>query len=661
MVKLRNLSTAEIAALEAQGCHAENWNRILVKDPFNARRFSGVSFSGSVELGIFDSMVTLPGKIEKECGIHNCQVHNSTVGDNCYLANVGLIANYEIAENVVVENSGVVVVEGETSFGNGVELDILNEAGGRTLKIFDCLSAQMAYMIVFYRHHSKLLERLDGIIDAYALSRRAAKGSIGRGTCIRGTSKITNVAIGPFAVIEGALCLEDGTLQSSEKAPVAIGVGVILKHFIVLSGSKIDQSAILEKCFVGQSVKVGKQFSAENSAFFCNSELFHGEGCSVFAGPYTVSHHKSTLLIAGFFSFYNAGSGSNQSNHMYKLGPVHQGILERGSKTGSFSYLSWEARVGAFSTIIGKNYANFNTTDLPFSLIRESKGKTVCVPGWGLFTVGLRRDGLKWPARDGRKDTKLDLIHFQVLSPYVVGKIVRGVEKLKTLSSNMPEGEEYLRYNGVLIQRTLIAASLDYYETAIRVFIGDCVLRQLGRLNGASSLKEIREALSAGDSKVMERWVDVNGLLMPESMLSKIIRRVIEGSVNSIQSFGEELAKIHSTYEEQEWNWCAALIEKRLGKPVAEITVAQLRQLVEDWQKGSEHFNQMLLDDARKEFDADAKLSYGIDGDEAVRDADFSAVRGLYEENSFVKGVKKEVVDGEAKTKSALEFLAQLQ
>ena len=83
----------------------------------------------------------------------------------------------------------------------------------------------------------------------------------------------------------------------------------------------------------------GKQFSAENSVFFANSEAFHGEAVSVFGGPYTVTHHKSSLLIAGMYSFFNAGSGTNQSNHMYKLGPVHQGILERGSKTGSFAYL----------------------------------------------------------------------------------------------------------------------------------------------------------------------------------------------------------------------------------------------------------------------------------------------------------------------------------
>ena len=80
-----------------------------------------------------------------------------------------------------------------------------------------------------------------------------------------------------------------------------------------------------------------KQFNHQNSVFFANSEGFHGEAVSIFAGPYTVTHHKSSLLIAGMFSFFNAGSGTNQSNHMYKLGPIHQGVVDRGSKTGSFS------------------------------------------------------------------------------------------------------------------------------------------------------------------------------------------------------------------------------------------------------------------------------------------------------------------------------------
>ncbi|MCK4489001.1 MAG: DUF4954 family protein, partial [Anaerolineales bacterium] len=42
----------------------------------------------------------------------------------------------------------------------------------------------------------------------------------------------------------------------------------------------------------------GKQFSAENCAFFANCEGFHSEAVSLFAGPFSVTHHKSTLLIA---------------------------------------------------------------------------------------------------------------------------------------------------------------------------------------------------------------------------------------------------------------------------------------------------------------------------------------------------------------------------
>ena len=66
----------------------------------------------------------------------------------------------------------------------------------------------------------------------------------------------------------------------------------------------------------------------------------------MFAGPYTVSHHRATLLIAGYFSFFNAGSGANQSNHMYKSGPVHQGVHLRGCKFGSDAYVLLPASTG---------------------------------------------------------------------------------------------------------------------------------------------------------------------------------------------------------------------------------------------------------------------------------------------------------------------------
>ena len=152
-------------------------------------------------------------------------------------------------------------------------------------------------------------------------------GTISEGAHLQNCRTIENVSIGPFSEVDGIYRLINGTIISCKQDPTYIGAGVIAENFIFLDGSHISQSAMIFNSFVGQGCVMGKQYSAENSVFFANCQGFHGEASSIFAGPYTVSHHKSSLLIAGYYSFLNAGSGSNQSNHMYKLGPIHQGIV----------------------------------------------------------------------------------------------------------------------------------------------------------------------------------------------------------------------------------------------------------------------------------------------------------------------------------------------
>ena len=96
-----------------------------------------------------------------------------------------------------------------------------------------------------------------------------------------------------------------------------------------------------------------KGFTAAESLFSPNSHCENGEAASIFAGPYTVSHHKSSLLIAGMFSFFNAGSGSNQSNHLFKSGAVHQAVHLRGCKFASSAYIMSPALEGAFTMVMG--------------------------------------------------------------------------------------------------------------------------------------------------------------------------------------------------------------------------------------------------------------------------------------------------------------------
>jgi len=292
----------------------------------------------------------------------------------------------------IIENVGSMITKEGSTFGNGTEIEVLNEGGGRELPIFDRLSSQIGYLTVLYRHDRDFTDKILLLIRDYCESKRSDRGLIQSGARVHDSLIIRNVFIGSYAIISGASLLEEGTIRSNNEAPAFIGEGVIARKFIVLSGSKVDGGAILDKCFVGQGVKIGKQYSAENSVFFANCEAFHGEACSLFAGPYSVTHHKSTLMIASLVSFFNAGSGTNQSNHMYKLGPLHQGILERGSKTGSFSYLLLPCHIGAFTVVMGKHYTNFDSADFPFSYISEEKGKSELTPAMNLFTVGTRRD-----------------------------------------------------------------------------------------------------------------------------------------------------------------------------------------------------------------------------------------------------------------------------
>lgn len=639
----RKLTGDEISSLQSNNCKCSDWDGIEVAEGFSVSNLANVTFCGKVIIGKFDGEIQLAEGVVVQSGIYNSFVNNCSIGDNAYINDVKLLSNYQISANVIINNVAKLSVEGETYFGNGTEIDIVNEGGGRTLKIFDKLSSNLAYILVFYRHNKKLIEALENVIDEYSSGKKSPFGFIANNCRIENCGSIVNVNFGDSAHLSGCLNLTEGTVASSASDPVFMGTNVTAKNFIILSGANIDDGALLHHCFVGQGVKMGKQYSAENSAFFANSEAFHGEACSVFGGPYTVTHHKSSLLIAGYYSFYNAGSGTNQSNHMYKLGPLHQGILERGSKTGSFSYMLWPCRTAPFTTILGKHYVNFDTSNLPFSYINEDEGKSFVTPALNLFAVGTRRDSQKWKKRDRRKDqVKLDLINFDLFSPYIVGRMVDAIAELNTLYENTPKSKQQINYKGIQLKRLLIKSSRKYYEMGVRIFIGNCLVKKMDKINNDFSWSDIKSELAINTDKGLSKWLDVGGLLAPDYKIDLLVNRIENRAINSIDDIQNELTKIQADYDKFEWEWCAALIEKKYNIQIGDITPEIALIILNEWKSDSIRLNKMIENDARKEFDAFAKIGFGIDGDESVKDSDFEAVRGSADENSFINELKTE-------------------
>ena len=420
----RNLTDVEVKQLVNQGCSSSDWTQIKVSHDFNPDNIENSKFTGVIRLNSFKKTVNLVGGIKYKTGIYNAWLHNCIVGRDVLIYNVrSYIANYIIEEGVIIHNITTLAVDGISSFGNGIKVETINEGGGREVLMYDHLTAQVAYIMAMYRHRPVLIAALTEMAEKYVNSIRSDKGLIGAGSRIINCNTMLNVKTGPASFIDGAERLKNGSINSNIKAPVEIGEGVIMEDFIVNSGSRITDATLISKCFIGQGCILDKHYSAVNSLFFANCQGFHGEACSIFAGPYTVTHHKSTLLIAGMFSFLNAGSGSNQSNHLYKLGPIHQGIMERGAKTTSNSYILWPSRIGAFSLVMGRHYKHCDTTDFPFSYIIEKNDESILVPAINLRSIGTIRDSQKWPKRDNRKDSNLlDCINFNLLSPYTIQK-----------------------------------------------------------------------------------------------------------------------------------------------------------------------------------------------------------------------------------------------
>lgn len=658
MKSYRSLTHEEIARLESQHCSATDWGSVEVAEAFKTDYIHHTRFSGKVRLGIFEDEFKLAGGMTKHAGLFYVTLHNVTVGDNCCIENVkNYIANYEIGEHTFIENVDIILVDKLTRFGNGVEVSVLNETGGREVVIHDRLSAHQAYIMALYRHRPALTERMKQIIGTYADEHASATGSIGKYVTIADAGYIKNVRIGDYCKIEGAGRLKNGSINSNEQAPVHIGYGVICDDFIISSGSHVEDGTMLTRCFVGQACHLGHNYSASDSLFFSNCQGENGEACAIFAGPFTVTHHKSTLLIAGMFSFMNAGSGSNQSNHMYKLGPIHQGALERGAKTASDSYILWPARIGAFSLVMGRHVAHPDTSNLPFSYLIEEKNTTYLVPGVNLRSVGTIRDAQKWPKRDLRTDpNRLDQINYNLLSPYTIQKMMAGRNILKELARVSGETSGTYSYQSAKIKNTSLNKGIHFYETAIHKFLGNSVIKRLEGIRFESD-EEIRNRLKPDTEIGTGEWVDISGLIAPKSEIERLMNDIESGNLNSVDRMHDRFAEMHAHYYTYEWTWAYEKMLEFYGLKAELITAKDIVAIVKRWQEAVVWLDRMVYEDAKKEFSLSSMTGFGADGSKEEQMRDFEEVRGVFESNPFVTAVIEHI---KVKTELGNELIERL-
>lgn len=558
---MRNLTNAEILTLTQQGNSAADWQQVFVCDGFSADAIRNSRFEGRVELE------------------EDVVVVEST------------ICNYHLCRGSKVLSTTRLECRNRSSFGNGVRVAAVNENGGREVAIYNELTAQIAYIVAMYRHRKSLVEAITAEIDAFAEGVCSDMGVVGQGSTIIGAKFIREVNIGKGVTIEGASLVENATLLDG----AYVGIDVKASDFIAAEGSKVDCGAIVKRVFVGENCVVSNGFTAVDTLLFAASHLENGESCSVFAGPYTVSHHKSTLLIAGIFSFFNAGSGTNQSNHLFKSGAIHQAVHRRGCKFASNGYVMAPAAEGEFTTLLGRHTKHHDTSAFPFSYLIESNGVSYLLPAFALRSYGTVRDIEKWQQRD-RRVVKRDIVNYEGYNPLLAGKAYRAIEILQRLLAENPDAEE-LSYCGTTIKRRMATLGISLYENYLTAALGYMLERGCG------------SAAKGGF------WVDVAGQYIDKELLDNLL-----DNFTSIKSLNVSLLDFAADYDDKAHCWALSLLDE--GADIG-ATIAAGRE-------AHCHLRQQTEADRAADVSCKMSVGYGIDSvDEGDIMADFNSVHAL--------------------------------
>ena len=589
----RPLTSEEIEVLKSNDCWAEDWTSVNVAEDFKPNFMHRVMLYGEVNIGAFNKNVEVSQGFVKHAGINNATLRNVTIGDDCLIENVGnYMNNYTIGDDCYISNISTLETTEGATYGEGNLVSVLNEVGEGNVILFSDLNSQLAAFMVKHFSDKELKEKIRQLIKTDIDNKMPERGQIGNNVKIVNTKEITNCIINDFCEVNGAARLSDCTLLGSAHGNVYIGTGVIAENSIIAEGASVINSVKIQDCYVGEACQLSNGFTASTSVFFANSYMSNGEACAAFCGPFTASHHKSSLLIGGMFSFYNAGSATNFSNHAYKMGPMHWGILERGSKTASGAYLLMPATLGSFSVCFGKLMHHPNTRNLPFAYLIADGDKMFLIPGRNITTVGLYRDIKKWPKRDLRaQENRKSIVNFDWLSPFSVGEILKGKKILESLREVTGDNVSQYLYHEYIIPASSLHKGIKYYDIALRIYMGAVLKRVLKRDPAITP-----PATQVGTSD----WDDLSGLLLPVSEEERIVNDLKEGNIESIQQLIERFEEIDPNYRQYQWAWTYKMICDYYG--ISEITLEDANRIHEDYIKARRSWIAEIKKDAEKEF-----------------------------------------------------------
>ena len=410
--RVRALTPAEIAALEAQRNVCADWSLVQVAQDFSPGQVQGCLFEGRVVLPAFFGTIRLAEGVSVSTGVYDCAVRDCVIG-NSHLKNVGAVAQMVVEPGCIVRNVGSLTVTGRTVFGIGRQLSIGMEVGGRTIITYPELDLESAAAILLGKKDAALQHEYQTTIEEFREEIRCECGYVGADSCIVNSQVLRNVWIGPGARIDGAARVNDCCLLSSLEQPVRVRDGAIVEHSVVQWGATVEGHASVCDSMMLEASYAGRGAGVRHSVVASNARIARAEVSSCLLGPFTGAHHQAQLVSVLWpqgLGAVDAGClvGNNTSGRF----PNREALLGEGISFGLGATALFPLNLSKAPWTFVEPGATLQPQRMcfPFSLVRRPlsapaglpPGTNELVPGWALSdnSVALARSARKFAERD---------------------------------------------------------------------------------------------------------------------------------------------------------------------------------------------------------------------------------------------------------------------
>jgi hypothetical protein len=254
-----------------------------------------------------------------------------------------------------------------------VWIDVMNEAGGRSILPFEDMIAADAYLWAACRDDTALTDKLAEITQKQYKGFRGSYGVVGSGAVIKSCSIIKDTAVGACAYIQGANKLKNLTVHSSAEERTQIGEGVELVNGIIGYACSIFYGSKAVRFVMGRNSNLKYGARLIHSVLGDNSSVSCCEILNNLIFPVHEQHHNNSFLIASLIQGMSnmAAAATIGSNHNSR---ANDGEIraKRGFWPGLAVSLKHSSIFASFVIIAKGEYPAELNIPLPFSLVNNN-------------------------------------------------------------------------------------------------------------------------------------------------------------------------------------------------------------------------------------------------------------------------------------------------